>query len=40
MIYDDDLFPSAPAAVFPDAPNEAPLGLEKEEREEALLIEL
>ncbi|CAD6577391.1 MAG: Vacuolar protein-sorting-associated protein 27 [Tremellales sp. Tagirdzhanova-0007] len=39
-VYNDNSFPSAPAAVFPDAPNEVPLGLEKQEREEALLIEL
>jgi len=40
QVYSANSFPPAPAAVFPDAPIEAPLGLEKQEREEALLIEL
>ena len=40
-VYDAASFPQAPAAVFPDAPSMDPQGgLEKQEREEALLIEL
>lgn len=40
QVYSVNSFPQAPAAVFPDAPMEAPHGLERKEREEALLIEL
>ncbi|WRT68369.1 uncharacterized protein IL334_005345 [Kwoniella shivajii] len=42
-IYSVNSFPSAPEQIFPDAPSEIPAptkGLEKEEHEEALLIEL
>ncbi|KAK1927083.1 hypothetical protein DB88DRAFT_533845 [Papiliotrema laurentii] len=39
-VYSANSFPQAPAAVFPDAPSAEPQGLEKQEREEALLIEL
>ncbi|WWD19042.1 hypothetical protein CI109_103500 [Kwoniella shandongensis] len=40
-VYSASSFPQAlPATIFPDAPIEAPKGLEKEEKEEALLIEL
>lgn len=39
-VYSVASFPSAPAAVFPDAPSAEPQGLEKKEKEEALLIEL
>jgi growth factor-regulated tyrosine kinase substrate len=39
-VYSAASFPEAPAAVFPDAPSAEPQGLEKQEKEEALLIEL
>lgn len=40
-VYNVDSFPAAPGAVFPDAPSGVPeQGLEKQEKEEALLIEL
>ncbi|OXC69142.1 vacuolar protein sorting-associated protein 27 [Cryptococcus neoformans] len=40
-VYNAASFPQPlPPTIFPDAPVEAPKGLEKEEKEEALLIEL
>ncbi|WVQ68094.1 uncharacterized protein L199_006300 [Kwoniella botswanensis] len=42
-VYSVNSFPSAPGQIFPDAPSELPLPgktVEKEEKEEALLIEL
>ncbi|WWC71583.1 uncharacterized protein I206_105541 [Kwoniella pini CBS 10737] len=40
-VYNVNSFPSAPGQIFPDAPSEIPLKtVEKEEKEEALLIEL
>ncbi|WVR07579.1 hypothetical protein IAU60_004621 [Kwoniella sp. DSM 27419] len=40
-VYSVNSFPSAPGQIFPDAPAELPAkGMEKQEQEEALLIEL